>query len=151
MRGGPGGVPSSEDDPKKEEARPMRLISDPHRDPCGRTNDLADPRPDEALLADYGRTRDARALDALVRRHWAEAFRLALRALGDPAAAEDAAQEAFVGLVRAAPRWRPGPFAPWLRALVMNAVRNALRARGRRRRHEDRVAQARAGAVPAEG
>ena len=46
---------------------------------------------DQDLLERYGHAADAAALDALVARHWADAFRLALRALGDPAAAEDAA------------------------------------------------------------
>src|SRR5207248_9219520 len=58
-----------------------------------------EPSSDEALLLEYARSRDPRAVDAILRRHWESAVRIGLRALGDPAAAEDAAQEAFVKLV----------------------------------------------------
>jgi RNA polymerase sigma factor (sigma-70 family) len=102
---------------------------------------------DQDLLERYGHAADAAALDALVARHWADAFRLALRALGDPAAAEDAAQEAFIGLARAARRARPdAAFAPWFRTIVLNSIRNHARAARRRRRHE----ALRAGAAPRE-
>src|SRR5947209_5481412 len=77
---------------------------------------------DEALLADYTRSRKKEALDLLIARHWPAAFRLALGALGDRAAAEDAAQEAFVAMIRGAHRFEHGkPFGPWFRTCVLNA------------------------------
>ncbi len=83
-------------------------------------------------------------LRTLIERHWAAAYRLALRALGDPASAEDAAQEAFIGLARSATRFERGaPFGPWFRTLVLNAVRSHARSARRRRRYEERVARAR--------
>ncbi len=54
---------------------------------------------DEELVLDYARTRREEALAALTERHWPHAYRIALRALGDAGAAEDAAQDAFVHLV----------------------------------------------------
>ncbi len=104
---------------------------------------------DETLFDDFRRG-DAGALDALVARHWGEAVRTARRILADPAGAEDAAQEALVALVRAAPRTRlSGPFAPWFRTLVLNAARNIARGEGRRERREE-AAGARRAAAPRE-
>lgn len=105
---------------------------------------------DAALVARYGRSRDREALDEIVRRHWPLAYRLALRCLVDPAAAEDAAQEAFVALVRGARKFDEArPFGPWFRTLVMNAVRMSRRARERRQRHEERAAFAWSPSAPA--
>src|SRR4051794_5473287 len=92
---------------------------------------------DESLVLAFGKTGDEAALAALVERHWKTAHRLASRMLRDPGAAEDAAQEALVGLVRGAKRFEEGrPFAPWFRTLVLNAVRTSARARRRRDAHE---------------
>ena len=60
-----------------------------------------------------------------------------LRALmaigGDPDAAEDAAQEAFVKAYAALGRFRAGsPFRPWLLRIVANEARNRRRSAGRR-------------------
>src|SRR5688572_10569616 len=43
----------------------------------------------EGLLRAYAERGDARALEALIARLWPEAVRVAQRALGDPAAADD--------------------------------------------------------------
>lgn len=110
--------------------------------------DRIEARSDEALLAAYGRRGSRAALEELVRRHFAPAFRFALRALGDPAAAEDAAADALVRLVRAAPRFEPGRrFGPWWGALLVHAVRDVARARRRRARREERAAARRPEAV----
>src|SRR5687768_2215620 len=101
------------------------------------------PPTDDELVARYGSDGDSAALASLVERHWPEAYRLAVRALGDPASAEDAAQEAFIGLARGARKYRPGnDFGAWFRTLVLNAVRDHARAASRRRRYEDEVAAA---------
>lgn len=59
-------------------------------------------------------------------------FSFALRLLKDPAAAEEAAQEAFVKAFRALPSYNTAqPFAPWLFRIAHNACMDALRAGGR--------------------
>lgn len=89
---------------------------------------------------------DEGAVRALLARQWDRACRTALAVLGDPGRAEDAAQEAFVAAIRAAPRFDPSrPVGPWLARLVVNAARMQRRAGGRRRRHEERVPPAAAG------
>jgi RNA polymerase sigma-70 factor (ECF subfamily) len=95
---------------------------------------------DEQLLQGYARLGDEEALSLLVSRHWATAHRLAYRILGEPESAEDAAQDAFVRLMRGAARFEAGrPFGPWFRTLVLNAARNARASRSARRRHESRA------------
>ncbi len=47
------------------------------------------------------------AFDEIVRRHERTAWRIAHRFLGDPAEAEDIAQEAFLRILVAAPRYKP--------------------------------------------
>ena len=94
-------------------------------------------RSDESLLRSYVDANDAAALEALVSRHWERAFRLALRILRDPHAAEDVAQETFVKVARGAAGFeRERAFAPWLYAIALNTARTAQRARRRRAHHE---------------
>lgn len=50
---------------------------------------------------------DLEAFSEIVRRHQRTAWRIALRFLGDPAEAEDIAQEAFLRILAAAPRYKP--------------------------------------------
>ena len=105
---------------------------------------VPDKAPDEDLLLEYARTGERAALDRLVERRWPEAYRICLGVLRDPGAAEDAAQEAFVALVRSAARFEAGrSFGGWFHALVLNAARTQVRSRGRRRRHEAEAAQER--------
>ena len=104
---------------------------------------MRDPRgasTDEALVSDYARSRSGDALDELVRRYWGHAFHLSLRALGDEAAAEDSAQEAFVALMKGAATFDGRrSFGPWFRTLVMNAARKRSRTDLRQRRHTQRL------------
>lgn len=74
---------------------------------------------------------DARAADALVRRHAARLVRLAARVLGDVGDAEDVAQEAFVRAWRAAPSWQSGraKFETWLWRVTLNLCFDRLRRR----------------------
>lgn len=74
---------------------------------------------------------DRAAFDALVERHRHAVINLAWRCLGDPAEAEDVAQEAFVRLYRARRRYRKAArVGPLLRRIVVNLCLNE-----RRRRH----------------
>ncbi len=106
-----------------------------------------DKRPDEAagrddddwmLLARNGRPG---AFDELVKRHQAAALAVAYRYLGQPDAAKDAAQNAFVEIYRRLPDYRPqGRFRAYLHRILLNQCRMAARSRGIRRRLDERLA-----------
>jgi RNA polymerase sigma-70 factor (ECF subfamily) len=67
---------------------------------------------------------DRNAFEILYRRYARPVFGLALRRLGDRGRAEDAVQETFASVWRAARSYRPerGPGAPWLYAVARNAI-----------------------------
>lgn len=99
-------------------------------------------RSDEDLLARFARDADASALEALIERHFSAAFRRAHHMLGDPAAAEDAVQNALIALARNARRFRAGePFAPWFGRILQNKIRDEARRVGARRRREEKAAR----------
>ena len=76
-------------------------------------------------------------LEALFRAHWPRAFRAAYLVVGDAAAAEDVAQEAFLAAVRHLDRFdRRRPFGPWLHRIVVNRAIDWSRARRLRAEHE---------------
>ena len=74
---------------------------------------------------------DRGAFEVLYRRYSRPVFGLALRRLGDRGKAEDAVQETFASIWRAARSYRPerGPGAPWLYAVARNAIIDRSRAR----------------------
>ena len=67
---------------------------------------------------------DRNAFEILYRRYARPVFGLALRRLGDRGRAEDAVQETFASVWRAAGSYKPerGPGAPWLYAVARNAI-----------------------------
>lgn len=74
----------------------------------------------------------ADAFEALVQHHGPEMYRLAVAIVG-PDDARDVAQESFVAAWRDLPNLRQvDRFEVWLRRIVINRSRNALRSRGRR-------------------
>lgn len=85
---------------------------------------------DGELIERAGRG-DRSALELLYQRYARTVFGLALRRLGDRGRAEDAVQETFVSVWRAARTYRPerGPGAPWLFAVARNAIVDRVRAR----------------------
>jgi RNA polymerase sigma-70 factor, ECF subfamily len=85
---------------------------------------------DEDLLARVA-DGDRDAFGDLYRRYARAVLGLALRRLGDRGRAEDAAQEAFASVWRAAGTYRRdrGPVAPWLYAVARNAIADRGRAR----------------------
>src|SRR3954463_8284814 len=74
---------------------------------------------------------DRSAFELLYQRYARPVFGLALRRLGDRGRAEDAVQETFASVWRAAGTYRPerGPGAPWLYAVARNAIVDRARAR----------------------
>lgn len=85
---------------------------------------------DEDLLARVA-DGDRDAFGDLYRRYARAVLGLAMRRLGDRGSAEDAAQEAFASVWRAARTYRRdrGPVAPWLYAVARNAIADRGRAR----------------------
>jgi RNA polymerase sigma-70 factor, ECF subfamily len=85
---------------------------------------------DEALLARVA-DGDRDAFGDLYQRYARAVLGLALRRLGDRGRAEDATQEAFASIWRAARSYKPerGPVAPWLYAVARNAIADRGRAR----------------------
>ncbi len=77
---------------------------------------------------------DARAFEALVRRHRTPVFSFLLRLTADRGRAEDLCQEAFMRVVKGAPGWEErARFRTWLYAMARNlAVDEARRAAFRR-------------------
>ena len=74
---------------------------------------------------------DRGAFEVLYRRYARPVFGLALRRLGDRGRAEDAVQETFASVWRAARSYKPerGPGGPWLYAVARNAIIDRSRAR----------------------
>ena len=86
-------------------------------------------RRERALVRD-AQGGSAEAFEQLFRSHWPRAYRAALLVVGDAAAAEDIAQEAFLAAVRALDRFdRRRPFGPWLHRIVVNRAIDWTRAR----------------------
>ena len=87
-------------------------------------------RRSEAALVRAARGGDGTAVEELFRRHWAGTYRAAFLVVGDAAAAEDIAQEAFLKAVAALDRFdRRRPLAPWLHRIAVNRAIDWTRAR----------------------
>ena len=86
--------------------------------------------PDDELVRRAGQG-DSAAVRALVARKLRRVLALAERMLGDPAEAEDVAQDTFFKVWRYAARWRPGAakFDTWLHRVTLNLCYDRLRRR----------------------
>jgi RNA polymerase sigma factor (sigma-70 family) len=91
------------------------------------------PPSDEALLAGLA-AHDPDAATAFVRRFQGRVYGLAVTILGDPAAAEDVAQEAFVRAWRHASTYDPrrGAVSSWLLTIARNLAIDRARLTGSR-------------------
>ena len=87
---------------------------------------------DEAALIQDAKQGDLDSFNRLVMEYQGLAYNVAYRVMGDPASAEDAAQEAFISAYRAIRRFRGGSFRAWLMRIVTNACYDELRRRKRR-------------------
>ncbi|MGZ6630599.1 MAG: RNA polymerase sigma factor [Gaiellaceae bacterium] len=103
--------------PRRAEAATMPAVS---------TNELTDAE----LIIRTG-DGDRGAFEVLYQRYARPVFGLALRRLGDRGRAEDAVQETFASIWRAARTYKPerGPGGPWLYAVARNAIVDRSRAR----------------------
>ena len=85
---------------------------------------------DSTLLAGLAHDLDG-TFETLVREHEDRLYSIALRVLGDPRDAEEAAQDAFVRAYRALARYDPTRIGelrlrPWLATIVLNLCRSRL-------------------------
>lgn len=86
---------------------------------------------DEALLIARSRQGDVASFNCLVERYQEAAYGLALRMLGNPDAAADVTQDAFLSAFRAIAGFRGSAFRPWLLRIVSNGCYDVFRERGR--------------------
>lgn len=96
------------------------------------------PAPDEERLLQRLRQRDEAAFNQLVRLYQAAVFRQLLRAIGDPAEAEDLAQEVFVTVFKAIETFRgESRLSTWIHRIAQNHARNRVKYHGRHKRRGD--------------
>jgi len=75
---------------------------------------------------------DLSAFDQLIVRHQQSVIDTIYRLIGDAATAEDLAQEVFLNIFRAAPKYKPtAAFRTWLFRITRNVCYNELRRRAR--------------------
>lgn len=87
---------------------------------------------EEAILINRAVRGDLEAFNQLVLDHQDMAYHHALALLGDPASAEDAAQESFIKAFQNLGGFRGGSFRGWLLRIVTNSAYDMLRRSGRR-------------------
>ena len=87
-------------------------------------------RSDEALMLLF-RKGDRDAFEELFGRHHRKVVHFCFRMTGDPARAEEAAQEVFLRVARAAPSYEPtAKFTTWLYTIARRTTLNVLRDEG---------------------
>lgn len=87
---------------------------------------------DQGLVA-RAREGDQDAFEELVRRETPQLYRLLLRMLGNPAAAEDVVQECFIRAWRALPSFRgEARFSTWIYRIAINEANRFLARESRR-------------------
>ncbi|MCD4685619.1 MAG: sigma-70 family RNA polymerase sigma factor [Anaerolineae bacterium] len=87
---------------------------------------------DEHSLIETAKRGDVEAFNQLVLRYQDMVYTVAYRVMGEPDAAADAAQEAFISAFRKLHQFRGERFKPWLIRIVTNACYDELRRRQRR-------------------
>ncbi len=97
--------------------------------------------PDQELVARW-KAGDPGAFEELVRRHEGRVFRFLVRMLGDPAEAEDVAQETFLNLHRHGTRFRgEARFSTFVYRVAANGALNRRRGLGRMGARHRRLAE----------
>ncbi|MFW5830203.1 MAG: RNA polymerase sigma factor, partial [Planctomycetota bacterium] len=100
---------------------------------------MSQPESDESLLkrASDG---DRDAFAVLVERHQARVRLWIAQLVSDREDAYDLAQEVFLAVWQAVPRFQPGQrFLPWMRAIARHRLADPLRRRYRRQRREPQL------------
>ena len=87
---------------------------------------------DEAALIKQAQNGDVAAFNRLVLHYQEAIYNVAYRIMGEPQAAEDATQEAFISAYKGLNRYRGGSFKSWLMRIATNACYDELRRRKRR-------------------
>jgi RNA polymerase sigma-70 factor (ECF subfamily) len=87
---------------------------------------------DDSALIQAARQGDLEAFNRLVLAYQDMVYNQAYRMMGEPAAAEDAAQDAFISAFRNLGSYRGGSFKAWLLRIVTNLCYDELRRRKRR-------------------
>jgi RNA polymerase sigma-70 factor (ECF subfamily) len=87
---------------------------------------------DEDALVKAAQRGNLDAFNELILHYQGQVFNLAYHIMHDPAAADDATQEAFISAYRALKKFRGGSFRSWLLRIVTNACYDELRRRKRR-------------------
>jgi RNA polymerase sigma-70 factor (ECF subfamily) len=87
----------------------------------------------EQTIIEQARRGSVDAFNMLVLRYQDAVYTLAYRMMGDPAAADDAAQEAFIAAYRKLDSYRGGSFKSWLLRITANLCLDELRRFKRRR------------------
>jgi RNA polymerase sigma-70 factor (ECF subfamily) len=87
---------------------------------------------DESYLIQQAQQGDVGAYNTLVLHYQDALYNVAFRIMGEPDAAADATQEAFISAYKAINRFRGGSFKSWLMRIVTNACYDELRRRKRR-------------------
>jgi RNA polymerase sigma-70 factor (ECF subfamily) len=87
---------------------------------------------DEPKLIDQAKQGDVQAYNTLVLHYQDRVYNLAYRIMGEPGAAADATQEAFISAYKSLNKFRGGSFKSWLLRIVTNACYDELRYRKRR-------------------
>jgi RNA polymerase sigma-70 factor (ECF subfamily) len=87
---------------------------------------------DEEELVEAAQRGSLDAFNELILHYQNQVYNLAYSIMHDPAAADDATQEAFISAYRALDGFRGGSFRSWLLRIVTNACYDELRRRKRR-------------------
>jgi RNA polymerase sigma factor (sigma-70 family) len=87
---------------------------------------------DEPSLIQQAQDGDVNAYNTLVLHYQNNVYSVAYRIMGEPDAADDATQEAFISAYKALGRYRGGNFKAWLMRIVTNACYDELRRRKRK-------------------
>jgi RNA polymerase sigma-70 factor (ECF subfamily) len=87
---------------------------------------------DESALIKQAQKGDIAAFNRLVLHYQEAVYNVAYRIMGQPQAAEDAAQDAFISAYNSLNRFRGGNFKSWLMRIVTNGCYDELRRRKRR-------------------
>jgi len=87
---------------------------------------------DEVALIRQAKEGDVPAFNRLVMEYQQAVYNVAYRIMGEPQAAEDVTQEAFISAYKSLRRFRGGSFKAWLMRIATNGCYDELRRRKRR-------------------